>query len=484
MKRVPLGQRRRLYLWLTLVLTVGFIAISLVSYNASRSTIHDSIVSNQLPLTSDNIYSEIQKDLIRPVLISSLMAGDTFFRDWVIRGERDHEEMRRYLKEIMGRHGTFTAFFVSEATRNYYHADSLLKQVREGEARDRWYFRVREMKTPYEINLDPDLANRDALTIFINYRVFDYEGRFIGATGVGLTADAVQKRIDAYQQRYQRRIHFADTRGRITISNDAEYRGKDLRSLEGLSQIADDIFRAGQFTHQYRRGGNDVLLNARYIPELHWYLLVEQDENPALAGIRQSLYLNILIVILIAATSIWLTGLTIQRYQHELEDMAVTDKLTGLANRQAFAPLVEQLEADLKRNPAPLCVILADIDRFKLINDSCGHQTGDQVLARTARALVRGVRDSDLIFRWGGEEFLIVLRDCRMDDAGRIAEKVRADIDAERDPDPQAPAHVTMSFGVAALKVGESIEELIGRADQALYAAKAAGRNRCHCAEA
>ena len=79
------GSRRKLYLLLTLVMTVGFLAISLVSYTTSRSTIHESIVSNQLPLTSDNIYSEIQKDLIRPILISSLMAGDTFVRDWVLR---------------------------------------------------------------------------------------------------------------------------------------------------------------------------------------------------------------------------------------------------------------------------------------------------------------------------------------------------------------------------------------------------------------
>ena len=478
MKRTPLAQRRSLYLWLTLVLTAGFIAISLVSYNASRSTIHDAIVTNQLPLTSDNIYSEIQKDLIRPVLISSLMAGDTFVRDWVLRGERDPGEMRRYLKEIMGRHGTFTAFFVSEATRNYYHAESVLKQVKESEERDRWYFRVRDMKTPYEINLDPDLANNDALTIFINYRVLDYDGRFIGATGVGLTADAVQKRIDDYQQRYHRRIHFADAQGRITVTNDAAFRGKEMRSLEGLAAIADDVLKAGpQSSHQYLRDDHKVLLHARYLPELHWYLLVEQDEDSALAGIRQSLYLNILIVILITVASIWLTGLTIRRYQRELEDMAVTDKLTGLANRQAFAPLIEQIESDLKRNPAPLCVILADIDRFKLINDTCGHQVGDQVLARTAQALQRGLRESDLVFRWGGEEFLIVLRNCGHEHALRIAEKLRAEVEAARNPNPDAPARVTLSLGIAERKEGESIEAQIGRADTALYTAKAEGRN-------
>ena len=185
-----IGRRRSLYILLTLVMAGGFLTISLLNYHTSKKAIHDSIVTSQLPLTSDNIYSEIQKDLIRPILISSLMAGDTFVRDWVLGGERDGTAMQRYLKEIMERHGAFTSFFVSDATRNYYHSDGLLKQVREGEERDRWFFRVREMKEPYEINLDPDIANKDALTIFINFRVYDFDGRFIAATGIGLTADS------------------------------------------------------------------------------------------------------------------------------------------------------------------------------------------------------------------------------------------------------------------------------------------------------
>jgi diguanylate cyclase (GGDEF)-like protein len=184
-----------------------------------------------------------------------------------------------------------------------------------------------------------------------------------------------------------------------------------------------------------------------------------------------------LIALLIAAASIWLTGLTIRRYQTQLEEMAVTDKLTGLANRQAFAPLVDQVESDLKRNPAPLSVILADIDRFKLINDTCGHLVGDQVLTRTALALQRGLRESDLVFRWGGEEFMVLLRDCPKEDALRVAEKLRTEVDDARNPNPDAPAHVTLSLGVAERRPGESIEALIGRADNALYAAKSEGRN-------
>jgi diguanylate cyclase (GGDEF)-like protein len=472
-----IGRRRSLYFLLTLVMAGGFLAISLLSYHTSKKAIHESIVTSQLPLTSDNIYSEIQKDLIRPILISSLMAGDTFVRDWVLGGERDGVAMQRYLKEIMQRHGAFTSFFVSDVTRRYYHAESVLKQVSADEPRDRWYFRVRDMKEAYEINMDPDLANKDAPTIFINYRVFDYGGRFIGATGIGLTADAVQKRIVDYQQRYQRRIHFADSKGRIVLSSRPELVGKPLAEIDGLATLAPRILSGEQGHYEYTAGSQLVQLNARHIPELKWHLLVEQDEDASLADIRRSLYLNIAIVALVAGFSIWLTALTIGRYQRRLEEMAVTDKLTGIANRQAFAPLIEQLLSELRRSPQAVSLLLIDIDHFKQINDTHGHQAGDDMLRTLAQRIAGSLRESDLIFRWGGEEFLVVLRDCAGENARHLADKIRMAVAATPLAINGTSLHATISVGVAERTEDEDIDHLIGRADQALYLAKRDGRN-------
>jgi len=209
--RSTLHSQRSLLLTLVMLLGSGFLATSLLSYFASRDAIRDSIVNTELPLTSDTVYSEIQKDLVRPVLISSMMARDTFVRDWVVAGEKDPLQMTRYLKEVMDHYGAYTAFFVSNHSLTYYQAKGVLKKISPDEPRDVWYYRVRDMADPYEINVDPDLANKDNLTFFINYKVFDYDDNFIGATGVGLTVDAVIKLIDRYQQRYQRSVYFVDT---------------------------------------------------------------------------------------------------------------------------------------------------------------------------------------------------------------------------------------------------------------------------------
>jgi len=162
--------RRQLFALLGALLSAGFFAVSLIGYFVSREAIRNAIIAQDLPLTSSNIYSEIQKDLVRPILISSTMAHDTFVRDWVLGGERDVAAMARYLKEVKERHGAFSSFFVSDKTSRYYTGDGILKRVSSFEPRDAWYYRVRGMAEDYEINVDPDLANQDLLTIFINAR--------------------------------------------------------------------------------------------------------------------------------------------------------------------------------------------------------------------------------------------------------------------------------------------------------------------------
>ena len=109
--RSALFSQRSLILALLLLLGCGFLATSLLSYFASRSSIRDNIINTELPLTADTLYSEIQKDLVRPILISSMMANDTFLRDWVLAGEHEPERMTRYLNEVMARNRAYTAFF-------------------------------------------------------------------------------------------------------------------------------------------------------------------------------------------------------------------------------------------------------------------------------------------------------------------------------------------------------------------------------------
>lgn len=303
------------------VLLAGFLLNSVSSYLISRENVRKTITENSLPLTSDNVYSEIQRDLLRPVFISSLMANDTFVRDWVLAGEVGEDAITRYLHEIQIKYGTVTSFFVSEQTRKYYQSYGLLKEVSEDDYRDAWYFRVREMEAPYEINVDPDLANRDEMTIFINYRVLDYRGNFIGTTGVGLTVNKVNHLISSYEAKFDRQIYFVDNTGAMVLrpSNSPMLEYATLYDLDGLAPVADDLLNGNRVNVTYKRDGETRLVNARYVPELKWFLIVEQNEDTLLAPYRKQLFKNVALALIITVFVAWISVLTIKRNQDRLE---------------------------------------------------------------------------------------------------------------------------------------------------------------------
>jgi diguanylate cyclase (GGDEF)-like protein len=151
-----------------------------------------------------------------------------------------------------------------------------------------------------------------------------------------------------------------------------------------------------------------------------------------------------------------------------LEVSARTDDLTGLLNRRAWEEELPREMARSRRQSDPLCVAMLDLDFFKNYNDERGHQAGDRLLKQGASAWVGELRASDTLARYGGEEFTVALPGCNLANAKDIVERLRAAM----------PAGQTVSAGVACWNGRESAEELVGRADKALYEAKRLGRDR------
>ncbi|MFJ4142337.1 diguanylate cyclase domain-containing protein [Pseudomonas sp. NPDC089734] len=474
---------RSLLLTLVFLLGSGFLATSLLSYHASRESIRKGIVNTELPLTSDTVYSEIQKDLVRPVLISSMMARDTFMRDWVVEGERNAEQMTRYLKEVLDHYGAYTSFFISDTTQLYYQAKGILKKINAHEPRDAWYYQIRNSDVLYEINVDPDMANKDNLTFFINYKVFDYNNRFIGIAGVGLTVDAVIKLIDRYQQRYERSVYLVDTQGRIVLTGTGggprgAVIGQNLKDIPSLRDLLVTSPEPHSGTFEYSAEGEGHFLNVRFIPELDWYLFVDKQEETALNDVRQSLYLNLFICLIVTLVTVLLLHRILISYQRKLETQATLDSLTGLPNRRGFNLMAIDTLRDTQREATPLTALLLDLDHFKRLNDTHGHLAGDEVLAGFANDLKSCLRQSDIICRWGGEEFIILLKGSDTSGARRIAEKIRELAEQHVYFFSGLPLQVTVSVGLAELQPGDTLQSLIARADSALYRAKLNGRNQ------
>lgn len=158
--------------------------------------------------------------------------------------------------------------------------------------------------------------------------------------------------------------------------------------------------------------------------------------------------------------------------------LVTRDALTGLINRKQMQELLEQECARQARTGRAFCVVLVDLDHFKRINDDHGHPVGDEVLCAFAQAAQSELRETDTIARWGGEEFLMLMRETEPEPAGKVAvERLRCKI-AELHPSQSVPTlRVSFSAGVALRLPEDPLERTLALADQALYAAKAAGRN-------
>ncbi len=160
-----------------------------------------------------------------------------------------------------------------------------------------------------------------------------------------------------------------------------------------------------------------------------------------------------------------------------LTHQAMTDSLTGLANRRHGFAELDRLVAGAQRHDRSLCVLMADLDHFKTLNDTYGHDAGDSCLREAARRLADAIRKDDLAVRWGGEEFVVLMPDALAEKAAEVAERIRS---AVADPPFRAGLdliHVTMSVGWAIRHDREAGPELVARADAALYEAKRRGRN-------
>jgi diguanylate cyclase (GGDEF)-like protein len=209
------------------------------------------------------------------------------------------------------------------------------------------------------------------------------------------------------------------------------------------------------------------------------------DVTHQVIGARRAIWLGSALALAAAGVLFaffwWLVGRIgrrIERDEQALHDLSTHDRLTGAWNRRWFDEMLAREMKRARRYGLPLSLVMFDIDRFKKVNDTRGHQAGDDLLAALSVYVSAHIRDSDSLARWGGEEFMLVAPNTDIEAARRLAENLRTLI--ERGDFGDA-GRITCSFGVAQLQAGDTPENLTGRADAAMYRAKQEGRNRVCC---
>nr|WP_321260754.1 sensor domain-containing diguanylate cyclase [uncultured Pseudodesulfovibrio sp.] len=461
--------KSKLILALSFILVSAFLATSLVNYVFTRRAIRAELLHSSLPLTGKNIYSEIQAVMMRPLLVSSSMANDTFLKDWVTDGELDVGQITDYLKKIQEKYGFISTFFVSSATDAYYSQEGILKEINPRDPHDIWFYAFRRSGKEFDLDVDTNEVENNKLTIFVNFRVEDNNGRFIGVAGVGLNIEHATELLKKSKKKYNRKIYLVDQDGLVQVHHDKRLIEKhSIAKAGGIRDLASKILtkREKSVSLEYNWDDTHYLLSTQYIPELKWYLIVEQSEDDALISARDNLVRTITIGICTSILIIVLCTFTVNHFQGRLERLAQTDPLTGVANRRALEIYFQQATYKAKRYHEQLSTIIIDLNKFKDVNDKHGHLKGDEVLKCVADTVGKTIRPTDILARWGGDEFIIFLTG-NMDDASALAERALTAVAESSEDLP-----ISFSYGLAQYEEGEDLLSITMRADKDLYRSK------------
>lgn len=240
--------------------------------------------------------------------------------------------------------------------------------------------------------------------------------------------------------------------------------------------------KKGKITYRTQEiDGKDRFVSSEKVENFPLYIVSTCEYNKIMRPLGQTLYntiIGIALLILVAICIGWVVIYLMRKLEsavNELVDISTTDHLTGLSNRREFLDRYEFEKKRMDRYGGNLSISIMDIDYFKMINDNFGHETGDKVLVQLADLLEKNIRETDMVARWGGEEFLFLLVNSDVNEAAKCIEKLMTII---REHDFGFGQKITCSFGLTALRTEDTWDVAISRADLLLYQAKNQGRNQ------
>jgi len=454
------------------------IGTSILNYQKSLNETQKQLRNSSLPLSIDNIYTEVQRNIIEPNLISSMMSTNTFLKDWLINEEENVEKITRYLDTIKNKYSMFNTFLVSDKSKNYYTPKGLLEKVQEDNPTNQWYFKFKNSQLKREINLDFNEHMDTSMIMFINYKIFDEKFHYLGATGVALKTSYVNDMLSFFRNKYNFNVYFVNKKGEVILSEVGVNKLKHLDDVKELKNLKNKIFNTNLDTLEYKINNQTFMINRKYVKELDLYLIVEAQIENFTKEVQKTFYINLASSLAVTLIVILIILYMIRIYNKKLVYLAHHDTLTSLPNRRTFNENFENTLMLFERNKNNTTMVFFDLDDFKSINDTFGHQVGDKVLIRIAQLLKETVRKSDYISRWGGEEFSILLNNIDIEDTKAFVFKLKQSLESDALLRHYTKQAVTASFGITNFKENDTLDSIVSRVDDALYEAKSSGKNQ------
>ena len=474
-----MDSKYKLIFIMTFLLLLLSVSLSFVNYATTLASTQKYLEEASLPLSTDNIYNEIQTHLIEPNLVASMMAQDTFLKDWLVNKEEDEDKIKAYLESIKNKYEMSTVFLASQKTQNYYLSRGFIEKMKEDNPTNAWYYKFRDKAISHEVNIDFNKNINNSMFMFINHKIFDEKFHMLGATGVGLEISYVNEMLKKFREDYKFKVFFVDKSGELILYERNIVKLKNLQEDVKLNRHKEKLLSNRAHIVKFKdTQGSEHLIHSKYIAELDLYLLVQAKISDFTTNVVRTFYLNLFLSLLVTIIILFIFVKMVNRHNFKLEKLANNDMLTNLPNRRIFSEKIKHLLLLNERKSLGIYLLFFDIDDFKKVNDNFGHDIGDAVLIRIAQIMKENIRESDIYARWGGEEFIIAFVNSSLSDSEVTANKLRVSIENDRELFSLVKYKITASFGVTQVEKSDTLLSLLKRVDNYLYKAKDEGKNR------
>lgn len=349
-------------LFVCTVIILGFAVTSLISYHSNQGLFKQE-TENVSNLTAEGIYHKIESIFTKPVSISLTMANDSLLKQFLSEeAERKDEKeyiaiLQNYLRTYKDKYGYDSAFLVSAETNRYYNFNGVDRVLFPDNPENEWYFSQLDSNQEYYLNIDNDevaTADND-ITVFINCKIRDEQGKVMGVVGVGFRVNYIQSIFRDYEERYHIKAFLVDDDGTIEIStSQTGYEKTELFSDIGYAQLKEQVLEGKEEIHTfwYSGGGKKGYLVTQYIPALSWHLIVERGTTVEQKEIQQEICIGAFIVILVIILVLYTINKIIHRYNNEVVRLAIEKekKHSGVFQLETEKIYENIYEVDLTHN--------------------------------------------------------------------------------------------------------------------------------------
>ncbi len=464
--------------YVTAIFVITIIVIVATSYFTFKeffSASHQKQQEVVMPL-----FSLINSEIIRPLTVSQYMASDIFLLEYIEQEEIDRDVIFDYITSVSNQFNTMS-FIAIDKHLLLINSNNETTNLSTKEAE--WYHRLKNIdKTEFT-----DFGNAEDPHLFFDVKMFNKQQEFLGFIGLAIDLDHFAKKFAKFKQDYGFELYFVDKNNDVTLSSEQimqteSHHRKDvvtnINELPWYQHYQSEYQSNGDNNHSFfDYSSSNLIISKMPLKELNWEVFIIAPPVTEQSVYWQLFMQNLIILLVVSLALYCLFTLCIKNFRSDLVKDSETDYLTQLPNRS----FIHWKYSQLNEKHTYVSVVIADIDNFKALNDTHGHLFGDEVLKIIAKKLSENLRSIDLVGRWGGEEFILILPDIKAKQAQEIANRIRLDI--EKIPFKASSVseefNITVSFGISEGNLrGIPLEEALAKADKALYHAKTNGRNQ------